>query len=163
MERLLEWFLCIDWSYFTACVQCGTIYALLGLTGFACLLSCFNRSKLRAQYDLEEAPCADCLVHFCCPGCALCQEYRELKQFRGFDMGIGMKASWLSILYFVNFLFNNNPLIDFEIFSFFVMVSNIKPHSISPISHIFDMLYFLFPNYLLKKAIGFSLKMRYLF
>jgi hypothetical protein len=28
------------------------------------------------------------LVHFFCEPCALCQEYRELRN-RGFDMGIG--------------------------------------------------------------------------
>ncbi|KAG2704484.1 hypothetical protein I3843_05G005800 [Carya illinoinensis] len=75
-----------------SCVSSGAIYGLLGLTGFACLFSCFNRSKLRGQYDLEEAPCVDCLVHFCCPSCALCQEYRELRN-RGFDMGIGWEAN----------------------------------------------------------------------
>jgi hypothetical protein len=34
------------------------------------------------------------LVHFCCETCALCQEYRELKNC-GFDMGIGMTYSFL--------------------------------------------------------------------
>ncbi|XWS33627.1 hypothetical protein CRYUN_Cryun22dG0099000 [Craigia yunnanensis] len=48
-------------------------------------------SRLRRQYDLEEAPCADCLVHFCCETCSLCREYRELKN-RDFDMGIGKLA-----------------------------------------------------------------------
>jgi hypothetical protein len=36
----------------------------------------------------EDRPCNDCLVHFCCDACALCQEYRELKH-RGFDMTMG--------------------------------------------------------------------------
>ncbi|KAK4563095.1 hypothetical protein RGQ29_005553 [Quercus rubra] len=74
------------------CAESGILYGLLGLTGFACLYSCSYRSKLRAQYDLEEAPCVDCLVHFFCATCALCQEYRELKS-RGFDMGIGWEAN----------------------------------------------------------------------
>ncbi|KAK9988366.1 hypothetical protein SO802_028605 [Lithocarpus litseifolius] len=78
------------WS--TDCAESGILYGLLGLTGFACLYSCSYRSKLRAQYDLEEAPCVDCLVHFFCGTCALCQEYRELKS-RGFDMGIGWEAN----------------------------------------------------------------------
>jgi len=43
---------------------------------------------MRAQYDLPEAPCIDCLVHFCFKTCALCQEYRELKN-HGFDLTIG--------------------------------------------------------------------------
>ncbi|XWS29857.1 hypothetical protein CRYUN_Cryun24cG0066000 [Craigia yunnanensis] len=49
-------------------------------------------SRLRGQYDLEEAPCANCLVHFCCETCSLCQEYRKLKN-HGFDMGIGSQAN----------------------------------------------------------------------
>ncbi|XP_058089348.1 protein PLANT CADMIUM RESISTANCE 3-like [Magnolia sinica] len=75
-----------------SCPASGVVYVLLGVTGLACLYSCFYRSKLRAQHDLEETPCADCLVHFCCEPCALCQEYRELKG-RGFDMGIGWQAN----------------------------------------------------------------------
>jgi Cys-rich protein (TIGR01571 family) len=80
---------------FAACALSGTIYGvILSFTGLACLYSCFYRSKLRAQHDLNESPCVDCLVHFCCETCALCQEYRELKN-RGFDMGIGMTYSFL--------------------------------------------------------------------
>ncbi|KAL5705758.1 Cell number regulator 1 [Ranunculus cassubicifolius] len=75
-----------------SCASRGTVYALLLPTGFACLYSCFYRSKMRGQYHLEEAPCVDCLAHCCCEVCALCQEYRELKN-RGFDMGIGYKAN----------------------------------------------------------------------
>ncbi|KAA8547217.1 hypothetical protein F0562_003627 [Nyssa sinensis] len=79
----------------TSCAASGAIYGLLlGLTGLPCLYSCFYRSGLRGQYDLEEAPCVDCLVHFGCETCALCQEYRELKN-RGFDMGIGKHNSSL--------------------------------------------------------------------
>ncbi|KAL6218808.1 hypothetical protein ACLB2K_012017 [Fragaria x ananassa] len=77
----------------SSCAQQGTCYGiLLATTGLACLYSCFFRSRLRGQYDLEESPCVDCLVHFCCATCALCQEYRELKN-RGFDMGIGWEAN----------------------------------------------------------------------
>ncbi|KAJ8763433.1 hypothetical protein K2173_002316 [Erythroxylum novogranatense] len=75
-----------------SCVRCGTVYALLALTGCPCLFSCFYRSVLRAQYDLEESPCPDCLVHFCCEACALCQEHRQLRKM-GFDMGIGWEAN----------------------------------------------------------------------
>ncbi|GLU20007.1 hypothetical protein SLE2022_362250 [Rubroshorea leprosula] len=74
------------------CATSGAVYALLALTGLPCLYSCFYRSRMRAQYDLEEAPFADCLVHFCCEPCALCQEYRKLRN-RGFDMGIGWQAN----------------------------------------------------------------------
>ncbi|KAM7250430.1 hypothetical protein ACFE04_022313 [Oxalis oulophora] len=75
-----------------SCATSGALYCLLLLTGFPCLYSCFYRSKLRGQYDLPEEPCVDCLVHCCCETCALCQEYRELKN-RGFDMGIGWEAN----------------------------------------------------------------------
>ncbi|KAJ6356717.1 hypothetical protein OIU78_004754 [Salix suchowensis] len=57
-----------------------------------CLYSCFYRSKLRKEHMLEESPCNDCLVHWCCEPCALCQEYRELKH-RGFDMAAGWQGS----------------------------------------------------------------------
>ncbi|KAL5541098.1 hypothetical protein UlMin_043384 [Ulmus minor] len=77
----------------TTCGERGTIYGLLlAFSGLACLFSCSYRSKLRGQFDLEESPCVDCLVHFCCETCALCQEYRELKN-RGFDLGIGWEAN----------------------------------------------------------------------
>jgi len=80
---------------FTDCAPSGTIYGvILGFIGLACLYSCFYRSKLMAQYDLDESPCVDCLVHFWSETCALCQEYRELKNC-GFDMGIGMTYSFL--------------------------------------------------------------------
>ncbi|KAL1061882.1 hypothetical protein V6Z11_D13G043200 [Gossypium hirsutum] len=76
-----------------ACFSRGLLYGvLLGFTGCACLYSFLYRSKLRGQYDLEEEPCNDCLVHFCCCPLALCQEYRELKN-RGFDMEIGWEAN----------------------------------------------------------------------
>ncbi|KAJ6672300.1 DUF614 FAMILY PROTEIN-RELATED [Salix viminalis] len=73
-----------------SCFMSGAVYAIL--MGSACLYSCCYRSKLRGQFDLDEAPCVDCLVHFCCETCALSQEYRELKN-RGFDMGIGWEAN----------------------------------------------------------------------
>ncbi|KAG1358730.1 putative Cell number regulator 1 [Cocos nucifera] len=56
------------------------------------MYSCFYRTKLRQQYSLEKKPCNDCLVHCCCEGLALCQEYRELQR-RGFDMSIGWEAN----------------------------------------------------------------------
>ncbi|WJZ83862.1 hypothetical protein VitviT2T_003507 [Vitis vinifera] len=74
------------------CAVSGTIYTVLCFIGLPCLYSCVYRSRLRAQYDLEESPCVDCLVHFFCEACSLCQEYRELKS-RGFDMGIGWEAN----------------------------------------------------------------------
>ncbi|XP_071928671.1 protein PLANT CADMIUM RESISTANCE 2-like [Coffea arabica] len=77
----------------TSCGTSGALYGLLAyLTGCGCMYSCFYRSKMRRQYMLPETPCGDCLVHFCCETCALCQEYRELK-IRGFDMPIGWQGN----------------------------------------------------------------------
>ncbi|KAH7516560.1 protein PLANT CADMIUM RESISTANCE 11 [Ziziphus jujuba] len=73
----------------TSCGVSGALYTLiLCVTGCSCMYSCFYRSKLRGQYFLEESPCTDCCIHCCCEECALCQEYRELKN-HGFDMSIG--------------------------------------------------------------------------
>ncbi|XP_004298294.1 PREDICTED: protein PLANT CADMIUM RESISTANCE 11-like [Fragaria vesca subsp. vesca] len=73
----------------TSCGVSGTLYGLMMcLMGCSCLYSCFYRTRLRGQYFLEEKPCADCCVHFCCEECALCQEYRHL-QNQGLDMTIG--------------------------------------------------------------------------
>ncbi|XP_047064184.1 cell number regulator 2-like [Lolium rigidum] len=77
----------------TSCCVSGTLYlALATLIGLTPLYSCCYRSRLRAQYGLEEKPCPDCCVHWFCEPCALCQEYREL-QHRGFDMSIGWHAN----------------------------------------------------------------------
>ncbi|KAL5763194.1 hypothetical protein ACOSP7_019458 [Xanthoceras sorbifolium] len=43
---------------------------------------------MRKQFNLEESPWGDCLVHCFCEECALCQEYRELKSL-GFDVALG--------------------------------------------------------------------------
>ncbi|XP_059655364.1 cell number regulator 2-like [Cornus florida] len=79
----------------TSCGASGAIYALIiSLTGchFQWCYSCFYRSKMRQQYLLKESPCNDCLIHCFCEFCALCQEYRELKN-RGVDMMIGWQAN----------------------------------------------------------------------
>ncbi|XP_022856318.1 protein PLANT CADMIUM RESISTANCE 2-like [Olea europaea var. sylvestris] len=73
----------------TSCKASAAIYTLVALvTGCTCIYSRFYRSRMGKQYMLSGDPCADCLVHFCCENCALCQEYRELKN-RGFDMSLG--------------------------------------------------------------------------
>ncbi|KAM6571797.1 hypothetical protein CsatA_015877 [Cannabis sativa] len=73
----------------TSCGMSGALYTLIMcVSGWACLYSCFYRSKLRGQYFLEESPCTDCCVHCCCEQCSLCQEYRQLKS-HGLDMSIG--------------------------------------------------------------------------
>ncbi|XP_010066585.2 protein PLANT CADMIUM RESISTANCE 2 [Eucalyptus grandis] len=76
-----------------SCPVHGAVYTVIALlTGCACCYSCFYRTKMRQQYQLQEDPCADCLVHFCCESCALTQEYRELER-RGFDMSIGWQMN----------------------------------------------------------------------
>ncbi|XP_043717339.1 protein PLANT CADMIUM RESISTANCE 2-like [Telopea speciosissima] len=73
----------------TSCGVSGALYMLILLmSGCSCFYSCFYRSKLRGQYFLEESPCTDFCIHCCCEECALCQEYRELKN-RGFDLSFG--------------------------------------------------------------------------
>ena len=97
---------------FAACGTSGTLYTLiLCLTGCSCLYSCFYRSKLRGQFFLDESPCTDCCVHCFCEECALCQEYRELKN-RGFDLSIGDPSLFLGeiVLYFFSLVFSSASL-----------------------------------------------------
>ncbi|KAM7462635.1 hypothetical protein LguiA_030756 [Lonicera macranthoides] len=76
-----------------ACLATGVTYTLLALvTGCGWIYSCCYRSRMRNQYKLPASPCPDCLVHFCCESCALCQEYREL-QHHGFNMSAGWEGN----------------------------------------------------------------------
>ncbi|CAM0909236.1 unnamed protein product [Alopecurus aequalis] len=50
------------------------------------------RTKMRAQYGLEETPCPDCCVACFCEPCAACQQFRELRN-RGYVMDIGWHAN----------------------------------------------------------------------
>ncbi|XP_027069717.1 protein PLANT CADMIUM RESISTANCE 10-like [Coffea arabica] len=57
---------------------------LLGLPG--CFVSCYAcgyRRTLRSKYNLQEAPCGDFITHFFCHLCAICQEYREIRERSG--------------------------------------------------------------------------------
>ncbi|XP_009612122.1 cell number regulator 7 [Nicotiana tabacum] len=76
----------------TSCAHAGVIYYCLAHVCCACVYTCTYRTKLRAYFSLPEDPCGDCLVHFCCLPCAVCQEYRELKN-RGFDPSQGWMAN----------------------------------------------------------------------
>ncbi|XP_010271278.1 PREDICTED: protein PLANT CADMIUM RESISTANCE 2-like isoform X1 [Nelumbo nucifera] len=77
----------------SSCVGSASLYTLIWvLLGCPWIYSCTYRSMLRQQFSLQETPCADCLVHCCCDCCALCQEYRELKQ-RGFSMAQGWSGN----------------------------------------------------------------------
>ncbi|XP_003631175.2 protein PLANT CADMIUM RESISTANCE 2 [Vitis vinifera] len=76
----------------TSCFVAATLYAIVGLSKWGFCLSCFYRTKMRKQFMLEKSPCDDCLVHWFCEPCALCQEHRELK-IRGFNPSIGWHAN----------------------------------------------------------------------
>ncbi|CAI0400930.1 unnamed protein product [Linum tenue] len=62
----------------TTCFPSGLLFCLLAQIGVACLYSYPYRHRLREQYGLPEQPCGDCILHWCCGPCAVCQEYREL-------------------------------------------------------------------------------------
>lgn len=57
---------------------------LLGLPGslVACY-ACGYRRALRTTYNLQEAPCGDLVTHIFCHLCAICQEYREIRERSG--------------------------------------------------------------------------------
>ncbi|KAL3716256.1 hypothetical protein ACJRO7_007939 [Eucalyptus globulus] len=54
--------------------------------------TCTYRTKLRSFFSIPGNQCGDCFVHLLCQLCALCQEYRELKN-RGFDPSVGWVAN----------------------------------------------------------------------
>ncbi|CAF2054518.1 BnaCnng16510D [Brassica napus] len=76
--------------------SCGTSGILYGviccLLGIPCVYSCTFRTKLRSKYGLPDAPAPDWITHCFCEYCALCQEYRELKN-RGLDPAIGWNGN----------------------------------------------------------------------
>ncbi|KAJ3705788.1 hypothetical protein LUZ61_009493 [Rhynchospora tenuis] len=77
----------------TSCGTAGGLYILLAcLTGCQWIYSCTYRSRMRMEHNLQEVPCCDCCVHFCCEGCALCQMSRELKN-RGWDLSLGYRLN----------------------------------------------------------------------
>lgn len=54
---------------------------LLGLPGcFIACYACGYRRELRSKFNLQEAPCGDFAIHFFCHLCAICQEYREIRE-----------------------------------------------------------------------------------
>nr|POE69467.1 protein plant cadmium resistance 3 [Quercus suber] len=77
-------------SFFTAARNCFMLAYVFGIG--ACIYTCTYRARLRALYSLPSEPCGDCCVHHCCFFCALCQEYRELKN-RGLDPEGGWVAA----------------------------------------------------------------------
>jgi len=74
---------------YVGCGRCGVFYGLICcVVGLPCLFSCTYRTKIRSKFGLPESPTSDCVTHFFCECCALCQEHRELKT-RGLDPSIG--------------------------------------------------------------------------
>ncbi|CAB4286158.1 unnamed protein product [Prunus armeniaca] len=54
---------------------------VLGVPGcFVACYACGYRRTLRSKYNLQEAPCGDFVTHFFCHLCAICQEYREMRE-----------------------------------------------------------------------------------
>ncbi|KAI4341195.1 hypothetical protein MLD38_025950 [Melastoma candidum] len=43
-------------------------------------LTWFYRKALRSKYGLVDAPCGDFVTHIFCHLCAVCQEYREIRE-----------------------------------------------------------------------------------
>lgn len=57
------------------------IYCLAGSFGFySCYSTFVTRKKLRQKHGMNENIPLDCLSHWCCPLCAICQDYSEAKQ-----------------------------------------------------------------------------------
>ncbi|ESR54183.1 hypothetical protein CICLE_v100244721mg, partial [Citrus x clementina] len=55
--------------------------------GMPLIMSCTCRTRQRNMFDLPQPPKPNCVPHFFCEYCALCQEYRELKS-RGWDPSV---------------------------------------------------------------------------
>lgn len=74
----------ILWGFFNSLCCLLSDGTLLGLPG--CLVACYAcgyRKTLRSKYDLPEAPCGDLATHLFCHLCAICQEYREIRDRSG--------------------------------------------------------------------------------
>uniref|UniRef100_A0A0C9RFS9 TSA: Wollemia nobilis Ref_Wollemi_Transcript_29843_741 transcribed RNA sequence n=1 Tax=Wollemia nobilis TaxID=56998 RepID=A0A0C9RFS9_9CONI len=65
----------------------GTLLGLLG--SFVSCYACGYRRAIRTKYNLEEAPCGDFVTHLFCHMCAICQEYREIRdRSDGFNLSV---------------------------------------------------------------------------
>ncbi|XP_016481492.1 protein PLANT CADMIUM RESISTANCE 10 [Nicotiana tabacum] len=74
----------ILWALFNTICCFLTEGILLGLPGcFVACYACGYRRTLRSKYNLQEAPCGDFATHFFCHLCAICQEYREIRERSG--------------------------------------------------------------------------------
>ncbi|KAL5546942.1 hypothetical protein UlMin_006629 [Ulmus minor] len=77
-------------THFILCAFANTVCCLLtdgiflGLPGcFVACYACGYRRALRSKYNLQEAPCGDLVTHLFCHLCAICQEYREIRERSG--------------------------------------------------------------------------------
>ncbi|KAF3441358.1 hypothetical protein FNV43_RR15272 [Rhamnella rubrinervis] len=77
-------------THFVLCALLNTVCCLLtdgillGLPGcFVASYACGYRRALRSKYNLPEAPCGDFVTHLFCHLCAICQEYREIRERSG--------------------------------------------------------------------------------
>ncbi|KAI9128994.1 hypothetical protein K1719_000477 [Acacia pycnantha] len=75
-----------------SCACAGITLYCLAHIGCACLYTFTYRGKLRGLFNLPEDPCNDFCVHCFCVSCAICQEYRELKN-RGVDPSLGWSGN----------------------------------------------------------------------
>ncbi|KAL8493492.1 hypothetical protein ACS0TY_024633 [Phlomoides rotata] len=71
----------ILWALVNSLCCVFTEGVMWGLPGcFVACYACGYRRTLRSNYNLQEAPCGDFATHFFCHLCALCQEYREIRE-----------------------------------------------------------------------------------
>ncbi|OLL26736.1 Cell number regulator 10 [Neolecta irregularis DAH-3] len=59
--------------------SCAAWFALEYCTGCAWILNCLNRGDVRRQYNIRGTTGLDCCISFFCGGCAICQEYKEVR------------------------------------------------------------------------------------
>lgn len=57
----------------------GMIVPYLLICFLACFGAAINRGTIRHKLNIKGSYLNDCLIHWCCGLCAVCQEYREVK------------------------------------------------------------------------------------
>eukprot|EP00850_Spirogloea_muscicola_P023436 SM000356S13440 [mRNA] locus=s356:84599:85529:- [translate_table: standard] len=86
---------CVLHTLLGGCIGFLTIWSLGPVGLWFTLVSCYAcgiRTQIRRKYNLPEAPCGDCCVHFWCHPCAICQEHREMVS-RPISSNLGFYAS----------------------------------------------------------------------
>ncbi|KAK1286413.1 Protein PLANT CADMIUM RESISTANCE 8 [Acorus calamus] len=82
----------------TGCSLGSLMYMMMAPAMCSCwILGSMYRGRLRQRYNLVEAPTEDWIAHAFCPCCALCQEFRELKN-RGIDPSLGWNGNLAQVL-----------------------------------------------------------------